>query len=70
MKTMVEQINGKRIFILEGFASASQGEGLQVICLVPMRALPRSKESIYEKDHDETERRKGLKPGGDPWLSK
>ena len=29
-----------------------------------MRALPRLKESIYEKDHDETERRKGSELGG------
>ena len=67
---MVEQINGKKIVIFEGFASVNRGEGLQVICLVPMRALPRSKESIYKKDHDETVRRKGLEPGGDLWLSK
>jgi len=69
MKTIIEQINRKKIFILEGFALANQGEGLRVICLIPMRAPPRSKESIYKKDHDRIERRKGLELGGDPWLS-
>ena len=69
MKTMVEKINRKKILILEGFALENCSKGLRVICLILMRALPRLKESIHEKDHDKTGRRKGSEAGGDPWLS-